>query len=72
MSDPTEATQANPHPVSEHRQPHEIARDERGPIATEPNAPVAAPVAAPVPPPPANAAAEALPKAHKTQATGTD
>ena len=32
MSDPTEATQANPHPVSQHRTPHEIAADEAGPI----------------------------------------
>jgi hypothetical protein len=32
MSDPSEATHANPHPVSEHRTPHEIAKDEAGPI----------------------------------------
>jgi hypothetical protein len=32
MSDPNEATQANPHPVSQHRTPHEIAKDEAGPI----------------------------------------
>jgi hypothetical protein len=32
MSDPTEATHANPHPVSGHRTPEEIAKDEAGPI----------------------------------------
>jgi hypothetical protein len=32
MSDPGEATQANPHPVSGHRTPQEIAKDEAGPI----------------------------------------
>lgn len=32
MSDPTETTQANPHPVSGHRNPREIAEDEAGPI----------------------------------------
>ena len=32
MSDPQEATQANPHPVSQHRTPREIAADEAGPI----------------------------------------
>ena len=32
MSDPSEATQANPHPVSGHRTPLEIAKDEAGPI----------------------------------------
>ena len=32
MSDPTEKSQANPHPVSGHRTPHEIAEDEAGPI----------------------------------------
>lgn len=32
MSDPSQATQANPHPVSEHRTPREIALDEAGPI----------------------------------------
>jgi hypothetical protein len=32
MSDPTEASQANPHPASEHRTPREIALDEAGPI----------------------------------------
>jgi hypothetical protein len=31
-SDPSEATQANPHPVSQHRTPREIALDEGGPI----------------------------------------
>ena len=32
MSDPSEATKANHHPVSQHRTPHEIAKDEAGPI----------------------------------------
>jgi hypothetical protein len=32
MSDPTETTHANPHPVSGHRRPEEIAEDEAGPI----------------------------------------
>lgn len=32
MSDPSESTQANPHPVSQHRTPSEIADDEAGPI----------------------------------------
>ncbi|HVS59318.1 MAG TPA: hypothetical protein VHE82_01355 [Gemmatimonadaceae bacterium] len=32
MSDPSEATQANPHPVSGHRTPLEIAKDEAGAI----------------------------------------
>jgi hypothetical protein len=32
MSDPSEATHANPHPVSGHRTPREIAEDEAGRI----------------------------------------
>lgn len=32
MSDPSESTQANPHPLSQHRSPREIAADEAGPI----------------------------------------
>ena len=32
MSDPSEATHANPHPVSGHRTPEEIAKDEAGRI----------------------------------------
>ena len=32
MSDPKETTQANPHPISQHRTPREIAADEAGPI----------------------------------------
>jgi hypothetical protein len=32
MSDPSEAIHANPHPVSQHRTPQEIAKDEAGPI----------------------------------------
>jgi hypothetical protein len=32
MSDPTSGTQANPHPVSQHRTPGEIAADEDGAI----------------------------------------
>lgn len=32
MSDPSEVTQANPHPISQHRAPWEIAADEAGPI----------------------------------------
>ena len=32
MSDPREATQADPHPVSGHRTPREIAKDEAGPM----------------------------------------
>ena len=32
MSDPTERTQVNPHPLSEHRTPREIGLDEAGPI----------------------------------------
>ena len=32
MSDPGESTQANPHPVSQHRTPWEIELDEAGPI----------------------------------------
>jgi hypothetical protein len=32
MSDPSEVTQAYPHPVSQHRTPREIAADEAGPI----------------------------------------
>jgi hypothetical protein len=32
MSDPAEATQANPHPISQHRTPFEIGLDEAGPI----------------------------------------
>jgi hypothetical protein len=32
MSDPSGATQANPHPVSGHRTPREIAKDEAGAI----------------------------------------
>ena len=32
MSDPNEATQADPHPVSGHRTPREIAKDEAGRI----------------------------------------
>lgn len=32
MSDPSEKSQANPHPVSGHRTPREIDKDEAGPI----------------------------------------
>jgi len=32
MSDPTEINKSNPHPVSQHRTPREIAADEAGPI----------------------------------------
>jgi hypothetical protein len=32
MSDPSELSKAEPHPVSSHRTPHEIAEDEAGPI----------------------------------------
>ena len=32
MSDPNDATQASPHPVSGHRTPAEIAKDEAGRI----------------------------------------
>jgi hypothetical protein len=32
MSDPSEFNKAEPHPVSSHRAPHEIAEDEAGPI----------------------------------------
>jgi hypothetical protein len=32
MSDPSEATRADHHPVSQHRTPREIAADEAGPI----------------------------------------
>ena len=32
MSDPTEVNKSNPHPVSQHRTPREIAEDEAGPI----------------------------------------
>ena len=32
MSDPTERHKAEPHPISSHRAPEEIAEDEAGPI----------------------------------------
>jgi hypothetical protein len=32
MSDPTERKKVEPHPVSAHRTPEEIAKDEAGPI----------------------------------------
>jgi hypothetical protein len=32
LSDLGESTQANPHPISQHRSPREIAADEAGPI----------------------------------------
>ncbi len=32
MSDPTEGHHTNPHPISGHRTPEEIAADEAGPI----------------------------------------
>ena len=35
MSDPTEMTQPDPHPVSGHRTPSEIAMDEAGPIGQQ-------------------------------------
>jgi hypothetical protein len=37
MSDPREATHVNPHPVSGHRTPREIAEDEAGPIGQPPD-----------------------------------
>ncbi len=37
MSDPTERNKAEPHPVSSHRTPSEIAKDEAGPIGEAPN-----------------------------------
>jgi hypothetical protein len=36
MSDPTETNKDNPHPVSSHRTPSEIAKDEAGPIGSKP------------------------------------
>lgn len=39
MSDPTELNKAEPHPVSSHRTPLEIAKDEAGPIGGNPNDP---------------------------------
>lgn len=45
MSDPAEATQANPHPISQHRTPREIALDEAGPIG-QPDRDVSSPKAA--------------------------
>jgi hypothetical protein len=32
VSDPDQLTQVNPHPLSQHRSPREIAADEAGPI----------------------------------------
>ena len=37
MSDPTELYQDDPHPVSGHRTPRDIAKDEAGPIGRTPN-----------------------------------
>jgi hypothetical protein len=37
MSDPGQLHQAEPHPVSSHRTPREIAEDEAGPIGESPN-----------------------------------
>ena len=38
MSDPSEVNKSNPHPVSQHRTPREIAEDEAGPIGrTDPD-----------------------------------
>ena len=37
MSDPGQLHQAEPHPVSGHRTPREIAEDEAGPIGESPN-----------------------------------
>jgi len=53
MSDPSEATQANPHPISQHRNPREIAEDEAGPIGTPDLDVVARRVSAATPHPPA-------------------
>lgn len=39
MSDPTERNKVEPHPVSSHRTPREIAKDEAGPIGEAPNHP---------------------------------
>jgi hypothetical protein len=36
MSDPSEASQANPHPISGHRTPSQIAKDEAGPAGPKP------------------------------------
>jgi hypothetical protein len=52
MSNPTETTQADPHPVSGHRTPREIAEDEAGPIG-HPDADVATRAALDLKPPPA-------------------
>ena len=38
MSDPTETNKGNPHPVSSHRTPSEIAKDEAGPAGPKPAA----------------------------------
>jgi hypothetical protein len=37
MSDPTERKKVEPHPVSAHRTPEEIAKDEAGPIGDASN-----------------------------------
>ncbi len=39
MSDPSERNKDEPHPVSGHRTPSEIAKDEAGPIGETPNHP---------------------------------
>ena len=39
MSDPSELHKAEPHPVSGHRTPREIAEDEAGPIGEASNNP---------------------------------
>ena len=39
MSDPAEANQANPHPISGHRTPSQIAKDEAGPAGPKPGEP---------------------------------
>lgn len=36
MSDPTEASQVNPHPATSHRTPRELAKDEVAPTGPKP------------------------------------
>jgi hypothetical protein len=71
MSDPSEATQANPHPVSGHRTPREIAKDEAGAIG-QPDVDVIAKEASGENSPPSPAAKRPGPPATPTIVIGAE
>lgn len=71
MSDPTRETNLNPHPISGHRTPEEIAADEAGPIG-QPDPDIVAGRSASAPKSPQPGAVSEPPKTSESRASGED